>query len=186
MILVSMIILCCWCCGCYKFFINLFARKSDAKEKNQLASNSLKLENPQIIKPIPTYTIPISHGRSPSEYSYDSPDDSTASISNESYGDNTSQEKTKKFYVRPEQKKEYVERGKFFCSNCNNYWSSVHFSMDCFQKCQICKKNVYPFKLYRSLKKDNFLIPTSPHLKELCEKCQLYGDCRRFNKNLNK
>lgn len=72
--------------------------------------------------------------------------------------------------------------GMFHCTKCKKEWFSANSWANCFQKCNKCNGQIYPYRQFppwpgKGTKQD---IP--PHPKDLCQKCQQLGSfCGRFS-----
>ena len=185
MIIALMILMCCWCSGCFKSISTYFAKKPIPQEKNQLPWSIVKSEYPRKEILIPSYTIPINDSPILSEDIYDSMPESINSTTSSSLSlkrDYISEPESPKVDFRSKQKPINIKLGSFECMRCERCWTSVHSSKDCFQKCIKCRRKVYPYMLTTVKKTAGNRIQKKPHPKHLCEICTLYGDCRLIKK----
>jgi DNA-directed RNA polymerase subunit RPC12/RpoP len=71
--------------------------------------------------------------------------------------------------------------GYYKCDNCGRGWQSAHSWKEYAQKCKGCGEKVIAYRREDLIKsEDNKIDVLQPHIRSLCEKCKVVGDCTQY------
>ena len=65
--------------------------------------------------------------------------------------------------------------GEYRCDDCGREWMSGNSWSDTAQKCESCKKDIYPHRQRPLEKGENMSDPNKRHPQELCQRCRSLG-----------